>query len=348
MQTYRMIFMYHEIFGVCFVPNIKTVVPHERGCYFIKANSRGMRSSKEYNRKPNPGIRRILVFGDSYTAGDGVSNEERFTDILEDTEEKLEVLNFGLSSSGVDQQLLIYENLGRSFDGDMLLLCFSVEDINRISGGYRAHGNRVTEKSILVPKPYFTIRNGDLQLHHVPVPKERFLLSEAPKEILAQMTKDSQYPKIPIAIYRFLDKFMFPLKDPFIRFFHVYKFFHPYPQYDSQNHPDWLLMKALLKRFADLAGPRKVVLAPLPTYHCIENLIRPSYVKRFRELAEEDPRLDFINLLPYFHELASKARRQCRYERDFHFTPLAHSIIAKALYTELFHQMLLKEEGSFR
>lgn len=336
MKTYRMIFMYHEIFGVWFVPNIKAIVPHEPGYFLVKTNSVGMRSSKEYDIKQDSGIRRILVFGDSYTAGDGVNNEERFTDLLEANEEELEVLNFGLSGSGIDQQLLIYENLGQSFGGDIILLCFSVEDINRISGGYRSYENRVTGEINLVPKPYFTIGNGNLQLHHVPVPREHFLLSEAPREILAQQTMDrSLFPKSVVSIYKLVNKHLFPLRDPLIRFSHAYKFFHPYPQYDSTSHPDSLLMKAILKRFADLAGSCKVVLAPLPTFHCIEKLIRPNYLEYFRELAEEDSRFQFINLLPYFHKLSSKTRHQCYYARDYHYTPLGHSIIAKALHTEL-------------
>lgn len=345
MKTYRMVFMYHEIFGVWFVPNIKAIVPHERGYFFVKTNSMGMRSSREYDIKLDSGIsRRILVFGDSYTAGDGVNNEQRFTDLLEASEEELEVLNFGLSGSGVDQQLLIYEHLGQSFGGDTLLLCFSVEDINRIPGGYRSYENRVTGEIILVPKPYFTIRNGNLQLHHVPVPRERFLVSEAPKEILALQTIDrSRFPKSVVSIYEFVNKHFFPLRDPLIRLSHAYKFFHPYPQYDSADHPDSLLMKAILKRFADLADSRKVVLAPLPTFHCIEKLIQPNYLEYFHELAEEDHRFQFVNLLPYFHKLPSKARHECYYARDYHFTPLGHSLIAKALHTEFSHILPRKE-----
>ncbi|MBI1788266.1 MAG: hypothetical protein HYR60_12040, partial [Acidobacteria bacterium] len=67
--------------GHRFVPNLKARLPGEDGGYFVVTNSLGFRSNFEFER--GKGDRpRILMFGDSYTAGDNVANEDRYSDQL--------------------------------------------------------------------------------------------------------------------------------------------------------------------------------------------------------------------------------------------------------------------------
>lgn len=323
----RISIRYHEIFGQSFVPNLRTHVPHERGYYAVVTNSMGIRSSREYDLHRPAGMRRILVFGDSFTAADGVNNEERFTDIMEKTEKSLEVINFGLPGSGTDQQLLMCEHFGHRFAGDVLLLCILVENINRIASGYRPVIEGSTGHVVAVPKPYFTLEDGELHLHHVPVPRERPSLSEAGKEILANTDFSGKFPKL----RDFVNKHFFPLKSTLIKLVR----FNPYPQYSSSQHPSWKLMRALLQRYVNKAKTREVVIVPLPTYHYIEGLSKPIYWKRFEEFGREHPNAHIINVLPYFQKLKPAERRNCRFKRDIHYTPLAHRVVANALINEL-------------
>ena len=50
------------------------------------------------------------------TAGDGVNNGKRYTDLLESRLEGAEVLNFGMPGSGPDQQYLAYQTFAHEID----------------------------------------------------------------------------------------------------------------------------------------------------------------------------------------------------------------------------------------
>ena len=106
-NTYRQIFRYNKNIGHLFVPNIKARIMNEKGGYYVNTNSLGFRSDIEFKEKKGK-KHRILFFGDSNTAADGVSNNERFSELVGKYFNS-EVYNFGLSGSGTDQQYLIWE-----------------------------------------------------------------------------------------------------------------------------------------------------------------------------------------------------------------------------------------------
>ena len=71
--THRMLVRYHPIIGHIYVPNLRARIPNETGGYLVSTNSHGFRSDIEY--RPEKGNQpRILMFGDSYTAGDNCAN----------------------------------------------------------------------------------------------------------------------------------------------------------------------------------------------------------------------------------------------------------------------------------
>jgi len=49
----------------------------------VQVNDAGFRCQRQIQAEKPTGTFRILVFGDSFTAGDGVSNRDRYTDVLE-------------------------------------------------------------------------------------------------------------------------------------------------------------------------------------------------------------------------------------------------------------------------
>ena len=74
--AYRQMMQHDPQLGYKFLPGLKMRVPHEGGGYLVKTNQEGYRCNNEVTpRKPK--ARRVLVFGDSYTAGEGVSNGTR-------------------------------------------------------------------------------------------------------------------------------------------------------------------------------------------------------------------------------------------------------------------------------
>ena len=99
---------------------------HESGGYLVRVNDQGFRSEHEFVREKTPGTRRVLLFGDSFTAGDGVRNRDRYGDVLEELIPGLEVYNFGLPGSGTDQQYLIFREWADRFEHDLVIVAVLV------------------------------------------------------------------------------------------------------------------------------------------------------------------------------------------------------------------------------
>jgi len=125
----------------------------------VRTNSNGMRNHQEVSLEPAPGTKRLLILGDSYAFGFGVDNEETFAYVLDDTLPGWEVLNFAVSATGTDQNLLMYEHHGRRFNPDVVLLGFYVLDYNRNTISFRDYA-----KPMFRPDP-----TGHLELLNVPV-----------------------------------------------------------------------------------------------------------------------------------------------------------------------------------
>ncbi|MDH3213224.1 MAG: hypothetical protein OEM05_12130, partial [Myxococcales bacterium] len=79
----RQLFEYHPTFAYRFIPGLKARVDHEGGGYLLRTNEQGFRCRHNFESEKPEDVYRVLLFGDSYTAGDGVSNKDRFGDVLE-------------------------------------------------------------------------------------------------------------------------------------------------------------------------------------------------------------------------------------------------------------------------
>ena len=178
--THRMVIRHEPDVGHLYMPNARARIPHERGAFYVATNSQGFRSDIEFatGKSTRP---RILFFGDSFTAGDGCSNRERFPELVGDAL-GAEVYNYAVSGTGTDQQLLIYEKFARGVAADLIVFCVYVENIERNKVAFRESIDRFTKRRLLVPKPYFTLDGGALALHHVPVPLDRPFVEETGKE----------------------------------------------------------------------------------------------------------------------------------------------------------------------
>src|SRR5918996_2597362 len=170
----RMLFQYHPVIGYTYIPGIRARVLHRDGGFLIRVNGQGFRCNHEFQEKKSDKFR-VLLFGDSFTAGDGVSNEERFGDQLERMNPGLEVFNFGLPGTGTDQQYLTYQQFASAIDYDLLILAIFVENVRRVDSHYRLY---TTDQDELVAyaKPYYVLESGRLVLKNVPVPKSPFLI----------------------------------------------------------------------------------------------------------------------------------------------------------------------------
>jgi hypothetical protein len=133
----RQLLEYHPTIGYRFIPSLKTREEHEGGGFLLQSNRAGYRCRHEFEAKKDPGRFRVLLFGDSYTAGMGVSDRYRYGDVLEELVPGLEVYNFGLPGSGTDQQYLSYREDGTAYECDLVVISVMVENILRTAQRFR-------------------------------------------------------------------------------------------------------------------------------------------------------------------------------------------------------------------
>src|SRR4051812_16441319 len=118
---HRLLFQYDPVSGHRFIPDLRARVEHESGGYRVRTNGLGFRSDWEFTARPKAGVRRILLFGDSYTAGDGVENADRYGDVLEKLLQDVEVCTLAVSGTGTDQQFLTFRELGPRLEHDLVV-----------------------------------------------------------------------------------------------------------------------------------------------------------------------------------------------------------------------------------
>ena len=100
----------------------------------MRINADGLRD-REYPLERPPGGWRLLLFGDSFVEGWGVSSEDAVSSRLEarlqseapDT--PVEAINFGVAGYGTDQELLLFEQSGKRYRPDQVLLFFYANDL---------------------------------------------------------------------------------------------------------------------------------------------------------------------------------------------------------------------------
>jgi carbamoyltransferase len=322
----RNLYQYHPVTGYRFIAGIRARIRHEGGGYLVKANRAGFRCEHEaVPRKPD-GVFRILLFGDSYTAGEGVSNRFRFGDILEALIPRVQVLNFGLPSSGTDQQYLTWREFAAGLDYDLLVICPMVENIRRNVQTHRLTQSAFDGRLVLRPKPYFVLDNGCLVLHHSPVPKA------AVADLQSGNVNREGYG-FHGGVHRFLRNLTWSI-DQRVQGFRcltqrLRRLALP-EEYNSPQHPAWLLLREILRRWSrESRSP--VVICPIPTFGHIEGCIRSDpYRERFSLLGHELG-VKVIDILPLLLSESREVRRKLRFPHDEHPTSLCHQIIAQAM-----------------
>ena len=176
------------------------------------------------------------------------------------------MLNFGLPNSGTDQQYLTWREFATGIEHDLLLLCPMAENIRRNVHTHRPAYSAFDGRVVFRAKPYFVFENGELILRHVPVPKDA--MDEQP---VANRTGEHIG-----SLRRFLRNLTSTL-DQKVRGFRcltqrLRRLALP-EEYNSPQHPAWLLFQEILSRWArESRAP--VVFCPIPTFDHIQGCIR--------------------------------------------------------------------------
>ena len=138
----------------------------------LRFNAHGLRFPDVPHEKPE-GVRRLLLFGDSFVAGLEVEEavtacavlERRLA--LERPDERWEVLNFGVSGSAPDQELALYRHVGQLYQADLVLCTYFVG--NDFGG--------VIERISRTVKLYYELDAAG-ELVQVPYPSPRIAFNE--------------------------------------------------------------------------------------------------------------------------------------------------------------------------
>jgi hypothetical protein len=315
----RQFLRYDAAVGYTFVPHLKTRIAHEGGGYLLRTNAQGFRCDHDFRAEPVPGRRRVLLFGDSYTAGDGVSNGARYGDLLEQSDPSLQVYNFGLPGTGTDQQYLAYRQFARAMPCDLLVIAVLVENLRRIAARYRPFQDAEGRTSYFA-KPYFLLQDGVLATQSVPVPQEPLSEQEAATLDPSTVDRGGHFALLRRAVN------LLGVKDMTQRL----TGYQPLPEYDRDDHPHWLLLRAVLEAWVrEHAGP--VLLVPLPLYQYVEESSDPTaYQRRFAEAAA-DLGCRLHDPLPDLLAYPRAERRRFRFEHDVHPTRAGHQALARSL-----------------
>ena len=128
---------FHPVIGKRLRPGIRRVLTQaEWGEYVLRSNNYGFRCNHDFSLAKQAGVKRILIFGDSYVFGNGVSNEERFTDLMEKLVPDVEIYNFALEGFGLDQQYLCYQEIAAAFEHDLVIIAPAIETIRKLTAHY--------------------------------------------------------------------------------------------------------------------------------------------------------------------------------------------------------------------
>lgn len=125
-------FRYHPRLGWTNNPSTRC---HKGQYAYDAAGLRAADPGRTLAPRAEPGVRRIGVFGDSFTHGDDVAYDATFGEVLarqlQAREVAAEVLNLGVSGYGIDQALLRWREDGRPLGLDVVVLGFQSENILR-------------------------------------------------------------------------------------------------------------------------------------------------------------------------------------------------------------------------
>lgn len=163
--------IYDDALGWTYRPNST----RQAGTFTI--NSAGFRSQRDFSKNPPADTLRIALFGDSFTAGDDVSDEEVWGYLLErklkEAGIRAEVLNFGVGAYGMDQAYLRWREQGKQFKPDIVIFGLQPENLKRNVNVFR---QLLHPSGPAFSKPRFALIDDELQLLNSPtIPPEQLL-----------------------------------------------------------------------------------------------------------------------------------------------------------------------------
>jgi lysophospholipase L1-like esterase len=281
----------------------------------VRINEAGLRMDREIPLARTPGVPRVLFLGDSFTFGQGVEAHQCFTDLIQRDWPQAEILNFGVSGTGTDQQLLFYREQGSRYAPDLVVLDF-----------YVGCATRNSQFVLQTPKgwrlkPRFELEQGSLVLTHVPVP-----------DTLVTNLRDL-YPHDRKAGWATLAKRF--LREHSRLYSLVRSKFGSNVVYDSTQKP-WQLTAAIMRQMAEEVRGNGCQFA-VAFFPSLEEASRGGSTQLRDQVGDLCAELDvpFLDLLPVFQgkekDTVSERNTPLYFPQDKHWNAEGHKLVAKEL-----------------
>jgi Tfp pilus assembly protein PilF len=274
-------------------------------------NQQGFRDDQEYSPFRPPGKRRITFVGDSFTAGQGISNvKDRFANRIRQMHPDWEVqvlAQCGFDS--VEEFLMLADFAGRSYEFDQVVLVYYLNDID------------------------------DASQEPAQAPEGRLPGVEVLSRLLPHLVSKLARPLLNHS-YLFNTFYGRPLQRPFLS--------APKPsaysrnQHDAYFGPPWELITPLLKAIRDMVRDRGGEFSVV-TFPSVQ-LIRSSY--EFRDVHQRlnefwrSLGVSHLDLLPVYERYAPRQLMVNAY--DAHPNEFAQALAADAIARFLEEQVRLK------
>lgn len=332
----RQLFRYDPVLGWRFIADLQARVPHPGGGYLLRTNAHGFRTAHELDRASDLDERaaqpRVLLFGDSFTAADGVSDGRRYGDVAERLLGGVSVVNLAIPGTGPDQQFLTWRATCRPVPADLVVVGVWVENIRRVTSRYRWFADGAGHEQLFA-KPWFELVEGVPEVRGTPPsprPVDPAALRPADRRYIAQRARRPWTRPLMAALTARPGFDRFEARRRILEPAQRLARYQPVPEYDDPDHPGWRLLAAILSAWADEAG--RLLVLPLPFHHHVLGLADAApYRRRFTELAAAHRSISLFDPLDALQRLDRVERRQLYFAADGHPTPRWHRCVGEAL-----------------
>lgn len=295
---------------VLHVPNASIRYTRDEFSNLVVVNSMGLRDGEIAIPKP-PGMRRVLVLGDSHVEGKQVAGDETFVERLEadlareDPGGRWDVVNAGVSGYGTADELFFFRVHGRELDPDLVLIVFTLgNDLrdNERSRLVRWDGHRLQEISPVSPrgisKWWRRVEEiGASRSHLVQFMRDRLReLSRRPRESARPPNAGSPRP-------------------------------------ERIANTSWDLTEAILARLVEeiRAAGAEVLLVSMPSREAVRSATEERSEALRNRLVEfsRESNVPVVDLLPDLR--AADRERRTHYDIDGHMNAVGHAVVARRL-----------------
>jgi hypothetical protein len=250
--------------------------------------------------------KRVIVIGDSFMEGVGVAENERLSDVIENST-GIKHINFGMADKGTTQAFVIYDSLASKFDHDMVL--FSIFPQNDVIDDDPSKG-----KSATSIRPCWVGNYPDFELQFVPNDAPTHKSTSGIKKLLKRFTYSYD------ALFSLKEAIKYRLHADSKKDLDGY-FNYTNDQLDRMKH-------SILK-LQESAGNKPITVICIPAHIDFSMDKNHTTIEEPLKFFCDSIGVEFIGLKEGFQSHSSDPRRDFYLTCDAHWSPFGHQVAAQ-------------------